>query len=347
MYTRFLRIFPVLIACAVLLWTTVSQAAEKPVKVALIFTSIARLNDESFVSTVSKGAEMAAKEFHIDLETHIQPEGMSEYDFMSGIAKKGVDAIVAISLINLQSLMKVAENYENVNIVVVDSVVPPLYTNAKSIIFREHEGSFLVGMVAALKSRTGKIGFIGGRDIPLIRNFAYGYRQGAAFVNPKITIEETMLGTTVAAWDQPDIAKDVAKKQFAQGVDIIFAAAGGSGMGVLEAASEQDGKYAIGVDRNQNGLYPGHVLTSMVKKVDVAVYEALKDLSQGKWEPGVLNLGLKEKALDYAVDVNNRGLLDEALIGIVEAAREQIIRGVIDVKIYSPTEHTAHSAPAQ
>ena len=314
---------------------SVQKKDVKKLKVALAFCSIAQLDDKSFVTAVTKGAEKAGEEFGITLSTRVQTEGESDSAFLEDVATSGVDAVVAVSIVDVGSMLEVAEKHPNVKFMVVDSVVPPLFTNAKSIIFREHEGSFLVGMIAALKSQTGKIGFIGGRDIPLIRNFAYGYRQGAEYVNPKIQIEEVMLGNTVEAWEQPDRANEIAKKQYASGVDVIFSAAGASGVGVLKAASEVH-KYAIGVDSNQNGLFPGAVLTSMVKKVDVAVYQALMELADGQWDAGILNLGLKENALDYAVDRHNRAMMDEATIKIVETAKEQIVRGSLEVNIYSP-----------
>lgn len=340
-YKRFSAILLVLFS--VIFMTIPALAAEKAeeskapkkIRAALAFCSIAQLDDQSFVTAVTKGAEKAASEDGLSLSIHVQGKDEDDNSFLNAVADSGVDVVIAVSIVDVGSMMDVAEKNPEVKFMVVDSVVPPLLTNAKSIIFREHEGSFLVGMIAALKSKDGKIGFIGGRDIPLIRNFQFGYRQGAEYVNPEIKIEEVMLGDTVDAWEQPERAYEIAKKQYSGGVDIIFAAAGASGTGVLKAAAET-GKYAIGVDSNQNGIYPGSVLTSMVKKVDVAVYKALKEASSGNWDPGILNLGLKENAIDYAVDRNNRALLDEATIKIVETAREQITRGSLEVKIYNP-----------
>ncbi len=159
--------------------------------------------------------------------------------------------------------------------------------------------------------------------------------QGARYGNPSIAVEGDFVGKTAEAWSEPGHAYKLAIKQFDSGVDIIFSAAGGSGLGVLKAASET-GRLAIGVDTNQNGLFPGHVLTSMVKRVDMVVYDTLKLSREGKWNPGIKYLGIKEGALDYAVDGNNRNLISSDLIEQVATAKERIINGQITIESYSP-----------
>src|SRR6185436_9347606 len=165
--------------------------------------------------------------------------------------------------------------------------------NVQAILFKEQEGSFLVGMIAILTSKTGKVGFVGGMDIPLIRKFQCGYEQGAKYANPKAEVFSNMTGTTGAAWNDPARGGELARAQFAKGADVVFAAAGGTGIGVYQAAKDAK-KFAIGVDSNQNHIQPGTMLTSMVKRVDVAVYEAAKS-----HRAGVVNLGLKENGVDY------------------------------------------------
>lgn len=308
-------------------------------KAAIVFNySVKQIDDKAFISAVKSGAERATKVLGIPLEIHMQHPGQDDLEFLSKVASKEVDIIIGMSFVDTAPLLEIAEKYPNIKFMIVDAVVPPMYTNAKSIIFRDHEGSFLVGVIAALKSKTGKIGFIGGRDLPLIRNFASGYEQGARYVNPQITIVKDMIGLDYHAWDQPKAAGDLARKQYESGVDVIFAAAGASGLGVLEEASKHEDTYAIGVDSNQNHLFPGHVLTSMVKRIDAAIFEALKEAKTGHWDPGILNLGLKEKGLDYAVDKHNKALLDETIINVVENARQQIIDGSIVVRMYNPAE---------
>ena len=180
--------------------------------------------------------------------------------------------------------------------------------NVQSVVFKEHEGSFLVGMAAALASKTGKVGFVGGMDIPLIRNFAHGYEQGVKHVDPDAEVFVNMTGTTPAAWNDPAKGAELAQSQFDRGADVVYAAAGGTGLGVLQAAADS-GKLSIGVDSNQNYLHPGSVLTSMLKRVDVAVYNAFKTAMEGTWEPGVKSLGLAEDGVGYALDEHNRELI--------------------------------------
>jgi basic membrane protein A len=205
----------------------------------------------------------------------------------------------------------------------------------QSILFKDHEGAFLVGLIAGKIAKSGHVGFIGGMDVPLIRNFAHGYAQGVRYANPSAEIDSEMLGTTPEAWSDPDKAHALAVAQFNKGAEVIFAAAGGSGVGVLKAASETS-KFAIGVDINQNGLFPQHVLTSLVKRVDVAVYNALRTSRDGKWSAGIKYLGITEGALDYAIDQHNRDLLPMKVIEDVAMAKERIINGIIVVEAYAP-----------
>jgi basic membrane protein A len=197
--------------------------------------------------------------------------------------------------------------------------------NVQSVVFKEQEGSFLVGTIAAMASKTGKVGFVGGMDIPLIRKFECGYKQGALFANPKAEVIGNMTGTTGAAWNDPARGGELAKAQFSQGVDVVFAAAGGTGIGVYQAAKDSS-KLAIGVDSNQNHLHPGTMLTSMLKRVDTAVYNVAKG-----HKAGMTVLGLKEGGVDYAVDANNAKLITPEIKKKVEAAKADIISGKIKV----------------
>lgn len=338
-YFRFLLVVFAALSTVISPAHATAAKAKKKLDVAIVLSpNISIIDDKSFIHAVQKGVERAAKENgNMKVRTELQDPTQDEYAFVNSVAGSGVDIIVAVSFVNVSTLLSVSEKHPNVKFMIIDGVAPPFYPNVKSIIFREHEGSFLVGMLAALKSKSGKIGFVGGRDVPLIRNFAWGYRQGAEYVNPSIQISEVMVGNGPEAWDSPDKAESLANAQYKLGADVIFAAAGASGLGVLKAASEKPGRYAIGVDSNQNGLYPGHVLTSMIKHVDTAVYNALLDVAKGNWNPGIENLGLKEYAVNYVVDENNRPLLDEAMLNVVESARQQIISGSLQVKMYSPT----------
>ena len=201
----------------------------------------------------------------------------------------------------------------------------------RQIGFAEHEGSYLVGMMAAMASKSGTVGFIGGMDIPLIRHFGCGYAQGAKAVNPDVNIVANMTGTTPAAWNDPVKGSELTKAQISQGADVIYAAAGGTGVGVLQTAADE-GALSIGVDSNQNHLHPGKVLTSMLKRVDVAVYDAMK--AGTDVETGVFTMGLAEEGVGYAMDDNNAPLVTAEMQAKVDEARQQIIDGSLNVVAY-------------
>jgi basic membrane protein A len=239
------------------------------------------------------------------------------------MAERGADPIVGIGFSQGSAAEKVAKDFPKTKFVVIDAEVK--LPNVQSIVFKEHEGSFLVGVMAAMASKSGKLGFVGGMDIPLIRKFACGYEQGAKYANPKAEVTTNMTGTTPQAWNDPARGAELAKSQFASGVDVVFAAAGGTGLGVYQAAKDA-GKLAIGVDSNQNHLHPGTMLTSMVKRVDVAVYTAFKTVT-----PGMTSLGLKEGGVDVALDEHNAKLVTPEMKKRVDAARADIISGKIKV----------------
>ena len=279
--------------------------------------------DKSFNQAAFNGAERWKKESGKNyLEFEISNPTQRE-QAKRRMAERGANPIVGIGFSQGSSLEKVAKDFPKTQFAIIDSVVN--LPNVQSIVFKEHEGSFLVGMLAAMASKTGKVGFVGGMDIPLIRKFQCGFEQGAKFANPKAEVVANMTGTTPAAWNDPARGGELAKAQFASGVDVIFAAAGGTGLGVYQAAKD-NGKLAIGVDSNQNHLHPGTMLTSMVKRVDVAVYEAFKGV-----KPGVSALGLKEGGVDVAIDEHNAKLVTADMKKRVDAARADIISGKVKV----------------
>jgi basic membrane protein A len=282
--------------------------------------------DKSFNQSGFDGAERWKKESgKTYMEFEISNPTQRE-QAMRRMAERGADPIVGIGFSQGSAVEKVAKEFPKLKFAIIDSVVA--LPNVQSIVFKEHEGSFLVGMMAALASKTGKVGFVGGMDIPLIRKFQCGFEQGAKFANPKASVMGNMTGTTPAAWNDPARGAELAKAQFAGGVDVIFAAAGGTGIGVYQAAKDA-GKLAIGVDSNQNHLQPGTMLTSMVKRVDVAVYSAFKGVV-----PGVTALGLKEGGVDYAMDEHNAKLVTADMKKKVDAAKADIISGKIKVIDY-------------
>ncbi len=279
--------------------------------------------DKSFNQAGYNGAEKWKKETGRSyLEFEISNPAQRE-QAQRRMAERGANPIVGIGFSQGSAAEKVAKDFPKTQFVVIDAEVK--LPNVQSIVFKEHEGSFLVGVMAAMASKTGKLGFIGGMDIPLIRKFACGFEQGAKYARPAAQVTTNMTGTTPQAWNDPARGAELAKSQFAAGVDVVFAAAGGTGLGVYQAAKDA-GKLAIGVDSNQNHLHPGTMLTSMVKRVDVAVYTAFKTVT-----PGLTTLGLKEGGVDVAIDENNAKLVTTEMKQRVDAARADIISGKIKV----------------
>lgn len=287
--------------------------------------------DASFNEAAFDGAERFRKESGIayrDFETTAEVELEQAH---RKFAQRGADPIVGVGFLQTKAVATVAEEFPDTRFTVIDTVVKA--PNVQSVVFKEHEGSFLVGILAAMATKTGTIGFVGGMDIPLIRRFLCGYRQGALYADPGIRVIANMTGTTPAAWTDPGRGAELARGQFERGVDVIFAAAGTTGLGVLQAAADA-GKLSVGVDSNQNHLHPGSVLTSMVKRVDLAVYESFQAARSGTWQAGFKALGLAEQGVDWALDEHNSPLVDEAMRAKVEAARRAIVAGEIAVHDY-------------
>ncbi|WP_422013914.1 BMP family lipoprotein [Roseateles sp.] len=282
--------------------------------------------DKSFNQAGYQGAEQWKKETgKAYLEFEISND-TQRVQAIRRMAERGASPIISIGFAQASALQQVAKDFPKTQFAIIDAKVD--LPNVQSLLFKEHEGSYLVGAMAAMVSKTGKVGFVGGMDIPLIRKFQCGYEQGAKATNAKIEVFSNMTGTTSSSWNDPTRGGELAKAQFAKGSDVVFAAAGGTGVGVYQAAKDA-GKLAIGVDSNQNHLQPGTMLTSMVKRVDVAVYNVLK-----AWKPGVSVLGLKEGGVDYAVDDNNAKLLNPALKAKVDAVKADIIAGKVKVADY-------------
>ena len=285
--------------------------------------------DKSFNEAAYNGAERWAQETGGTYkELEMQDEAQRE-QALRRLAEAGSNPIVMTGFAFGDALTKVAADFPDTKFAIVDMVVDA--PNVKSVVFNEHEGSYLVGMMAGLASKTGTVGFIGGMDIPLIRKFGCGYAQGVKAVNPDATVVLNMTGTTPAAWNDPVKGAELAKGQKAQGADVIYAAAGGTGVGVLQAAADE-GILSIGVDSNQNYMHPGKVLTSMLKRVDNAVYEAFKEGTD--LTPGINVMGLANDGVGYAMDENNASLVTAEMQATVDAAAEKIKSGELVVHDY-------------
>ena len=289
--------------------------------------------DKSFNEAAFNGATKWAEENggsfrDIELQSEAQRE-----QALRRFAEAGLNPVITTGFAFSTPIANVAADYPDTKFVTIDGYVDPeAHPNVLSILFSEHQGSYLVGVMAGMASESGTVGFVGGMDIPLIRKLACGYAQGVKAVNPDATVIANMTGTTPAAWNDPVKGSELAKAQISQGADVIFAAAGGTGIGVLQTAADED-ILSIGVDSNQNYLHPGKVLTSMLKRVDVAVADAMaagEDL-----ETGVKVLGLAEDGVGVAIDDNNAELVSGDMTTAVEEAKAKIIAGDTEVHDYT------------
>ncbi len=312
------------------------------IKVGIVF-DIGGKNDRSFNAAAWEGVKRAQADLDICLYD-VEPGNPTSIEpAMRAFAEKNFDLIIGVGFAQGPIMQKVALDYPNNKFAIVDGVIfeedgkTPL-KNVASLVFREHEGSYLVGMIAASKTKTGTLGFLGGMDIPLIHRFEIGYEEGARSINPNIKIIDNYVGVTDGAWNNPGKGKELSLAQIEKGADVIFTAAGNSGLGAFDAVEQygknpqgEANKFVIGVDSNQNGVKPGFVLTSMVKKVDNAVYDVVKEILAGRFEGGFHVFGLDKDGVAYAMDDNNRALISADVIRKVEEARTKIGTGEIKV----------------
>ncbi|MGQ9367216.1 BMP family lipoprotein [Azospirillum sp. ST 5-10] len=289
--------------------------------------------DKSFNEAAYVGAERFKSETGIAYRDFELTNEAQRDQALRTLARRGADVIAAVGFTQAAAIETVAKEFPDTKFCLVDETVD--LPNVRSVTFKEEEASFLVGMLAALASKTGKVGFVGGMDVPLIRNFQTGYEQGVKHVDPKTEILANMTGTTPTAWNDPMRGAELARSQFDRGADVVYAAAGATGLGVLQAAADA-GKLGIGVDSNQNWLHPGHILTSMLKRVDVAIYDCFADAKNGTWSAGHEVLGLKEEGVGYALDEHNRSLVTPDMEKAVEEARAKIVAGGLSVEPYRP-----------
>ncbi len=295
--------------------------------------------DKSFNQGVNDGVVRFKKETGIAYREFEVTNETQREQAIRRMAQRGADPVLGVGFAQVPAIEKVAKEFPNTRFAIIDGYVE--LPNVQAILFNEHEGSFLVGMLAAMASKTNKVGFVGGMDIPLIRRFACGYEQGVKHVNPRTEVIQNMTGTTPSAWNDPGRGAELARGQFDRGVDVVYAAAGGTGVGVYQAAKDA-GKLAIGVDSNQNYLHPGTMLTSMLKRVDVAAYTTFKEAMDGTWKGGVKVLGLAEDGVGWALDEHNAALITAQMKDRVEAARGDIIAGKIKVHDYMADNSCAY-----
>ncbi|NVP56703.1 BMP family lipoprotein [Mycoplana rhizolycopersici] len=291
--------------------------------------------DKSFNEAAFNGAEKFKAETGIEYRDFEIANDAQREQALRRFAGDGNNPIVMAGFAWSATLEKVAAEYPDTKFAIIDMVVDK--PNVRSIVFKEEEGSWLAGIMAAMASKSKTVSFVGGMDIPLIHKFACGYIGGAKSTGSDVNVLEAYTGTTPDAWNDPVKGGEIAKSQFDQGSDVVYHAAGGTGVGILQAAADA-GKLGIGVDSNQNMLHPGKVLTSMLKRVDVAVYDAFKSANDGSFTPGINVLGLKEEGVGVAIDDNNKSLITPEMQAAVDKAKADIIAGTVTVHDYMSDE---------
>ncbi|MEZ2408375.1 basic membrane protein A [Bosea sp. OAE752] len=304
--------------------------AQQPIKPAIVYDKGGKF-DKSFNEGVFIGADKFRKETGVEFRDFEPTNDAQIEQALRRFARDGNSPIIAVGFSQATALQKVAAEFPDLKFTIIDMVVE--LPNVQSIVFKEHEGSYLVGLLGAMASKTDKLGFVGGMDIPLIRKFACGYIQGVKAAKPGAEIFQNMTGSTPSAWNDPVKGGELAKSQIDRGADVVYHAAGGTGIGVLRAVTDA-GKLGIGVDSNQNALHPGKILTSMLKRVDVAAYNSFMAARDGSWKPGISVLGLKEGGIDWALDDNNKALITPEMKAAAEKAKAAIIAGTVQVHDY-------------
>ncbi len=317
--------------------TTGPSADSKPVKVGIVFDSGGR-GDKSFNDSAWAGVERAKKEFSVE-DSPVESKSEKDYEGnLTALAEKGCDIVFAIGLNQKAALEKVAAQFPDIKFAIVDATPDPKagLKNVRSLLFKEEEGSFLAGYLAGLMTKSNKIGFVGGMDIPLIHKFEAGYVAGAKTANPAV---EFLAPKYTGNWDDVGTAKAAANILFGGGADVVYHAAGRAGQGVISAAKEQ-GKFAIGVDSDQDYLEPGTVLTSMVKHVDEAVYSTIKDVKDGKFTPDEHIYDLKVKGVGLSPMTYTKDKIGPDNMKKVDDISAKVVSGEIKV----PNDQTSLDA---
>ncbi|TAJ31162.1 BMP family ABC transporter substrate-binding protein [Bosea sp. (in: a-proteobacteria)] len=310
--------------------SAMTALAQQAIKPAVVYDKGGKF-DKSFNEGVFIGAEKFKKETGVDFRDFEPTNDAQIEQALRRFARDGHSPIIAVGFSQATPLQKVAAEFPGLKFTIIDMVVD--LPNVQSIVFKEQEGSYLVGLLGAMASKSNKLGFVGGMDIPLIRKFACGYVQGIKAAKPDAEIFQNMTGSTPAAWADPVKGGELAKSQIDRGADVVYHAAGATGIGVLRAVADA-GKLGIGVDSNQNALHPGKILTSMLKRVDTAAYASFMAARNGSWKPGLSVLGLKEGGIDWALDDNNKALITPEMKAAADKAKADIIAGTVQVHDY-------------
>jgi basic membrane protein A len=306
----------------------------KKIKAGLV-TDVGGIDDKSFNASAWEGMLKAQKELQADIK-YTESKSNADYETnLSRFAQNGYDVVFAVGFLMQDAVKDVAVRYPNVKFAIIDGD-PPNLPNCVAAKFREEEGSFLVGALAGKMTKTNTVGFVGGMEMPLIEKFEAAYRAGVKTTNPKASVKVGYVGR----FDDPQKGRELALSQLDAGADIIFQAAGKSGLGVIKAVQASGGNYAIGVDRDQDGEAPGRILTSMIKRVDVAVYDVCQEVAEGSFDPGTINLGLKEEGIGLSPMTYTKKDVPPAVLEKINALKQDIIAG----KLKPPTSRKALAA---
>jgi basic membrane protein A len=308
------------------------RQCQADVCVGLVF-DVGGLGDKSFNDAAHRGLVRAEKELGIGFR-YVEPgDGSDRESALRQLASQGNALVIGVGFIFSDDIRKLAEEFPDTKFACIDFSAAPgetLPPNLAGLRFREHEGSFLVGAIAGLTTKSSSVGFVGGMDIPLIHKFEAGYRAGVSEVCPNCEVLSTYAGTEPKAFSDPIAGKELSLAQIAKGADVIFHASGKTGTGVFNAAKAK-GKWAIGVDSDQFEEMPCCVLTSMIKNVDVAVFDTVRDVVEKRFRSGVREFGLKERGVDYIYDDNNRDRISPEIIERVNRLRDEVVEGRIEV----------------
>lgn len=299
-------------------------STDKPLKIALVYDSGGR-GDKSFNDSAWNGIERAKKDFGCEA-IEVESKAAKDYEGnLTSMAEEKADLVIAVGLAQTDPLAKVAAANPDIKFAIVDG--SGTAKNIRALKFKEEEGSFLVGVAAGIASKSGKVGFVGGQEIDLIKKFEYGFYAGVLWANPKA---EILPAKYTGSWDDQTKGKDLAALLYQQGADVVYAAAGRAGLGTIKAAKDA-GKWVIGVDSDQDDLEKGVVLTSMIKRVDEAVYSTIKDVKEGKYSSGDVIYDLKVNGVGTSDFRNTKALIGDAGLAKIEEAKTKIIAGEIKV----------------
>lgn len=312
-----------ILVMVLLVGLVVSPVYAQTSRIGLIFAE-GGLGDQSFNDAAYRGLMQAKDELGVEV-IYVEPADIAEMEeHQRAYADLDLDLVIVIGFIHQSALVEVSADYPHINFAIVDDVVDN--PNVTSLVFEEHEGSFLVGVLAGLMSETNKVGFVGGMEVPLIRKFESGFAQGAKYANPDVEVLVSYAGS----FGDPGRGRELAVSQNERGADIVYHAAGGTGSGVIDAAVA-NGFYAIGVDSDQDYMAPGTVLTSMVKRVDKAVFEVIKSVVDGTLEGGVRSFGIQDGGVGTSEFTYTKDLIPQSVLDAIEDARAKIISGEIVV----------------